>query len=187
MSSRDLARVALFVGVIAALGLVPAISVAGLPAPVTAQTLGVMLAGSILGGRKGFLAALVFVLLVVIGLPLLPPSATRPQGGLGVLSSGSVGYLLAWPPGAFVTGWLAERVWDRYSLAWGALANVVGGILVIHLGGVLAVPLVTALDLRGAIEKDLLLWPGDLIKAVVAAAVVVAVRRAYPVARPSAA
>ena len=187
MSSRDLARIALFVGVIAALGLVPAISIAGMPAPVTAQTLGVMLAGSILGGRKGFLAALVFVLLVAIGLPLLPPSLTRPQGGLGVFSSGSVGYLLAWPLGALVTGLLAERAWERYNLAWGVAANVVGGILVIHLGGVLAVPLVTDLSLRAAFVNDLRLLPGDALKAVVGAAVVVAVRRAYPVARPSAA
>jgi biotin transport system substrate-specific component len=144
-----------------------------------------MLAGALLGGRRGFLAAGLFVLLVAIGLPLLPPAPTRPQGGLAVFSSGSVGYLLAWPLGAAVTGWCTERVWERYNVAWGTLANALGGVLVVDACGILATPLATGLTLAQALDKGVLFVPGDLIKAIVAAAVAVGVRRAYPLARPA--
>ena len=45
MKSRDLAYVALFAAIVAVLGLLPPVPVPGLPVPITAQTLGVMLAG----------------------------------------------------------------------------------------------------------------------------------------------
>ena len=55
----------------------PAIQVG--PVPITAQTLGVMLAGSILGARRGFLSQLLFLVLVAIGLPVLPGRRRGPR------------------------------------------------------------------------------------------------------------
>ncbi|MFC6678547.1 hypothetical protein ACFQE7_21645 [Nonomuraea ferruginea] len=52
-SPADVARVAVFAALIAVLGLVPGVSLFGGLVPVTAQTLGVMLAGLILGSRRG--------------------------------------------------------------------------------------------------------------------------------------
>ena len=48
--------------------------------PITLQTLGVMLAGGILGARKGFLSVLVFLVLVSAGLPLLAGRPRRTRG-----------------------------------------------------------------------------------------------------------
>src|SRR5919112_409529 len=70
VKTRDLAYVALFAAVIAVLGTIPAIPVG--PVPITAQTLGVMLAGAVLGARRGFLAVLLFLVLVALALPFLP-------------------------------------------------------------------------------------------------------------------
>ena len=47
-TSRDLALVATFAGVVAALGLVPAFVPPGFTVPVTAQSLGVMLATAVM-------------------------------------------------------------------------------------------------------------------------------------------
>ena len=80
MKTRDLAYIALFAAIIAVLGTLPAINIG--PVPITAQTLGVMLAGSVLGARRGFLAVLLFLVLVAIGLPLLSSGA----GGLSVFA-----------------------------------------------------------------------------------------------------
>ena len=80
MKTKDLAYIALFAAITAVLGLVPAIQVG--PVPITAQTLGVMLAGAILGARRGFLSQLLFLVLVAIGLPLLASGA----GGLAVFA-----------------------------------------------------------------------------------------------------
>lgn len=63
MATRDLVRIALFAAIIGALGLLPKfdLPVAG-GVPITAQSMGAMLAGVFLGPRKGALAVLLFLL-----------------------------------------------------------------------------------------------------------------------------
>lgn len=179
MKTRDLAYIALFAAITAALGLVPAVQLG--PVPITAQTLGVMLAGAVIGARRGFLALLLFLLLVAIGLPVLPGA----RGGLAVFAGPTAGYLIAWPFGAFVVGLLTERMWNRYSLAWGTAANVVGGMVVVYLIGVPVLAVIAHLSLWAAVVSGVLPFlVGDLIKAVVAAAIAVQVRRSYPVIEP---
>ena len=176
MKTKDLAYIALFAAITAVLGLVPAIAVG--PVPITAQTLGVMLAGSVLGARRGFLSQLLFLVLVAIGLPLLASG----NGGLAVFAGPSAGYLFSWPIAAFVVGLLTERFWNRYNLGWGILANVVGGILVIYAIGVPVLAALADLSPRAAVLSGALFFiPGDLVKAVIAAAIAVQVRRSYPV------
>jgi biotin transport system substrate-specific component len=176
VKTRDLAYIALFAAITAVLGLVPAVSVG--PVPITAQTLGVMLAGAILGARRGFLALLLFLVLVAIGLPVLASGA----GGLSVFATPSAGYLISWPIAAGAVGLLTERLWNRYNVAWGTLANVVGGIVVIYAIGVPVLAFVSALPWGEALWFGAAVFiPGDLIKAVVAAAIAVGVRRSYPV------
>ena len=72
MATRDLVRIALFAAVIGALGLLPKfdLPLAG-GVPITAQSLGVMLAGIFLGPRNGALAVLLFLFVVALGVPLL--------------------------------------------------------------------------------------------------------------------
>src|SRR5437868_3508606 len=60
LPARDLALVATFAALIAVLGLPGQLNLFGNAVPVTAQTLGVMLAGALLGARRGALAVLVF-------------------------------------------------------------------------------------------------------------------------------
>jgi biotin transport system substrate-specific component len=176
VKTRDLAYIALFAAIVAVLGLVPAIAIG--PVPITAQTLGVMLAGAILGSWRGFLALLLFLVLVAIGLPLLASGA----GGLSVFAGATAGYLFGWPFGALVTGLITERVWSRYNTAWGVVANVVGGILVVYAVGVPVLKAVSGLPWSTAIWSGAAVFvPGDLVKAVLAAVVAVGVRRSYPV------
>jgi biotin transport system substrate-specific component len=180
VKTKDLAYIALFAAITAVLGLVPAIQVG--PVPITAQTLGVMLAGAVLGARRGFLSQLLFLVLVAIGLPLLASGT----GGLAVFAGPTAGYLFSWPIAAFVVGLLTERFWTRYNVAWGVLANVVGGILVIYAIGVPVLAAVANLSPTAAIASGALPFLiGDGIKAVLAAMIAVQVRRRYPViARP---
>ena len=174
MKSRDLAHIALFAAITAVLGLVPAINVG--PVPITAQTLGVMLAGSVLGARRGFLSQLLFIALVAIGLPLLAGG----RGGLAVFAGPSAGYLLAWPLAALVIGLLTDRFWRRYNLGWGVLANLLGGIVVIYAIGVPVSAAVLDAPLGATLAGSAVFLPGDLVKAVLAATVAVQVRRSYP-------
>ena len=176
MKTRDLAYVALFAALTAVLGAVPAIAVG--PVPITAQTLGVMLAGSILGARRGFLALALFLVLVAVGLPVLPSGGP----GLAVFAGPTAGYLVAWPFAAGVIGLITERVWSRYTLGWAVLANVVGGIVVIYAVGVTVLAAVADLSPGAALASGALPFlVGDAVKVAIASVVAVQVRKAYPV------
>ena len=102
------------------------------PVPITGQTLGMLLTGAILGPRRGALAMLLYLVQGAIGLPVLAPSATLPQG-FGRLVGPTGGYLVSAPIVAALVGWLAERGWDRK--VWSALAMFVIGNIVIYLFG----------------------------------------------------
>lgn len=176
LTSRDLALIAMFTGVIAALGLIPMVTPFGSAVPITAQSMGVMLAGAILGWRRGALAVLLFVALVAIGLPLLSGG----RGGLGVFAGPSVGYLVGFPVAAWVVGRLTELIGRPYRVTLGVMANVVGGVIVLNAIGIVGRALVTDLSLIQVTTLTGLFIPGDLLKAVLTALVASGVHAAYP-------
>jgi biotin transport system substrate-specific component len=177
LTARDLARIAAFAALVAVLGLPGTIPLFGGAVPVTAQTLGVMLAGAVLGARRGFLALLAFDALVLAGLPLLAGG----RGGLGVLAAPSAGYFLAFPLAALVVGLLVERRAARPSPARCLVATAVGGIAVVYAVGVPVLAWRADLDLQTAVVTGAVVFlPGDLVKAVLAAVVGAGVHRAYP-------
>jgi len=177
VKTRDLAYVALFAAIVAVLGVIPPIAVPVIPVPITAQTLGVMLAGSVLGAKRGGLALLLFLAVVAVGAPVLSGG----NGGLGVFVGPTAGYLYSWPIAAFVIGLLTQATWRRFNLGYAFLANVVGGILVVYAIGVPFTSLYADVPLGTSFVGSFLFLPGDLVKALIAALVAVGVRRAYPV------
>ena len=174
--ARNAALIAVFAGFVAALGIVPAFQPPGFSVPITAQSLGVMLAGAILGARRGFASLALFLALVAVGLPLLAGG----RGGLGVFFSPSVGFLLAWPVAAFVIGWITERGGAPYRLHWGLVANIVGGIVVLYAAGIAGIAAVTGISVWAAAASTWIFIPGDLVKAVLAALIARGVHAAYP-------
>jgi biotin transport system substrate-specific component len=176
LSSRDLALVASFAALIAVLGLPAGVQLFGNAVPITLQSMGIMLAGSILGWKRGALSVLVLLVLVAAGLPLLSGG----RGGLAVFFGPSAGYLFGWVLGAAAIGWLVQRRLPAYPLWWGALANVLGGIGVVYLVGVPVQAAVTGTSVWVAAVSSLVFLPGDGLKVVIATAVASAVHRGYP-------
>lgn len=175
-TATDLAQVAVFAAFIAALGLPGALYLGGNAVPITLQTLGVMLAGAILGARKGALSVLLLLALVAAGLPLLSGG----RGGLGVFVGPSVGYLIGWILGAAVIGWATARLLPAYrilpALAWTAL----GGIVAVYLVGVPVFAAITGTPLGVAFAGSAVFLPGDLVKVVATVLVAKGVHRAWP-------
>ena len=178
--TRDLALIAAFAAFVAVLGQLPAFQPFGIAVPITAQTLGVMLAGLCLGSRRGALAIVTFLVLVALGWHLLSGG----RGGLGVFVGPSAGFILGWVPGAWFTGALAERqparLARRARFAWFAGAAAAGGIGVVYLIGVPVMALRLGQSLGHALAVSAVFLPGDALKVAVAAVVAAGVHRGYP-------
>lgn len=160
---RNLTHIALFAALVAVLGLVPPIML-GSGVPVTAQSLGIMLCGTVLGARKGALAVLVFLTLVAVGLPILSGG----RGGLGVFAGPSVGFLIGFPVAAFVAGLVVERWSAPVGLAAGVGAAL-GGMAVLYVFGATGWALMLGKTLADVQVFLLAFVPGDAIKVVLAA------------------
>jgi biotin transport system substrate-specific component len=165
----ELAYVALFAALIGVLGLVPAINTGVISVPITLQTAGVMLAGAVLGPRRGALAVALFLLVVAAGAPLLAGG----RGGIGAFTGPSGGFLLGFVPGAYAVGLIAMRAprEGRRAVAGLLLACVVGGIAVVYAFGIPFLAAVTDTTLGEAATGSATFLPGDAVKAVVAALV----------------
>ena len=145
--------------------------------PITGQTLGIMLAGLILGAVRGGLAALVYVVLGAVGLPVF----ANATGGFGVISGPTGGFILAFPIAAFVIGLLARRHLTG-SVAF--TACVVGGIVLVYLVGVPWLAWRLGLGAEQALVTGAVAFlPGDLLKAGLATYIALGVHRAYPALR----
>ncbi|ETX28931.1 biotin transporter BioY [Roseivivax isoporae] len=177
---RDVTFIALFAALIAILGLVPSLTlISGVP--ISAQSLGVMLAGTVLGAWRGALAATLVVVLVALGLPLLAGG----RGGLGVFFGPTVGFLVGWIPAAFVAGLVTERLkrWPTFPAA--AAGAVLGGILVLYIPGILGMAAILGKSLPEATLLSTPFIPGDILKAVLAGLVTATLARARPGSVPS--
>lgn len=172
---RDYPRIAIFVGLIAALGIVPAINI--LPGvPVTAQTLGVMLAGAVLGSYRGTLAVLLFEVLVLAGLPLLSGG----RGGVPVFYGPTAGYLIGWLLGAWLIGLVIEKL-PKVNIAISSLlAFVLGGIVAIYVPGILWYAYSGGLPLLAVAQGNLVFLVGDSLKVVIAVLVLLGIKATYP-------
>lgn len=172
---RSVALVALFAALVAALGLIPQLTLA-FGVPITAQSLGIMLCGTVLGSVRGGLAALLFVALVALGLPLLAGG----RGGLGVFAAPSVGFIVGFPVAAFVTGLVMERA-QGIAVPWAAgIASLIGGVIVLYAFGVPGLMVMLDRSFGEALALVAAFIPGDVIKAVLAGLITAAIARARP-------
>ncbi|WP_440834265.1 biotin transporter BioY [Paenibacillus sp. 22594] len=179
-TTRGLIFSALFAGVMIALSYFR-ISLPFSAVPITMQTLAVMLAGSILGARYGTLSVLIVIGLAAAGFPVMGGS-----GGLAVLVGPTAGYIFSWPVVAFLIGLSAQRIGQtKYTFVKLLAVNFLFGALLVYPGGVWWLAHSTGMtSLSKALTAGM--WPflpGDLIKAVLSAAVVTAVWRVYPIER----
>ncbi len=187
LPATDLALVGTGAALIAVCSLL-AIPVGPAGAPITLQTFAVLLVGALLGARRGALAVGLYLLVGFAGLPVFAEGT----GGVATFAKVTLGYLLAFPVAAAVTGLVVERaarrggaVAGRRWAGWwrGAGAALVGGLLgtlVVYLVGVPVLAARIGVSLAEGIAINAVFIPFDLVKVVLAAVVAGAVHRAYP-------
>jgi biotin transport system substrate-specific component len=76
------------------------------PVPFTAQTLAVLLVGSVLGATRGAISLIVYFSMGALGLPVFSAASSLSFGP-------TFGYLIGFVAAAAVVGWLSERGWHK--------------------------------------------------------------------------
>lgn len=176
MKTKDMMYISLFAAVVAVLGLIPPIPVPFTPVPITLQSLGVALAGAVLGAKRGFLSILLFVLLVAVGAPLLAGS----RGGVSAIIGPSGGYVMGYPLGALVIGFLVEKYWEKLKYWNLFLFQFIGGIIVVHFFGVVYLSFITETPIGAAALSSAIFLPGDILKLIAASYVALKINHRHP-------
>ena len=98
------------------------------PVPMTMQTFAVLVIGMACGARLGVATVLVYLMQGAMGMPVFAGGA-----GLAYITGPTGGYLLGFVLAAGLTGWLAERGFDRSPVRT-VIAMLLGDALILTLG-----------------------------------------------------
>ncbi len=128
MNTRRLVSIAVFTALITVGGLI-SVSIPFAQVQLSFQVVFVVMAGLCLGGRDGALAVLVYIAMGLIGLPVFTQG-----GGIGYVLMPSFGYLLGFPVGALVSGYICSRF--KKPTRGGAFAASLVGMIPIYVIGV---------------------------------------------------
>jgi biotin transport system substrate-specific component len=165
--SRSLTTDLVLIGAGAALtGVLAQVVIPLQPVPITGQTLAVIVVGSSLGALRGALSMVLYLLLGVVGLPWFSDASS----GWGVVAGPTGGYIVGFIAAAALTGWLAQRTWDRRVL--GAFVSMSAGTLATFAIGLPWLAVSLGLTLEQTLAAGL--YPfiiGGVIKALVAAGI----------------
>ena len=98
------------------------------PVPMTMQTFVVLALGMVYGSRLGAVTVILYLGLGVFGLPVF---AGTPEKGIGLayMMGPTGGYLVGFVVAALVTGYLAEKGWDRKA-GLTFVAMLIGNLLI---------------------------------------------------------
>lgn len=179
MNAKDVVFIALMTAITAALGFFPAIQVPVINVPIVGQNMGAMLAGGLLGAKRGALSQALFVLLVAVGLPLL----TGGRGGLAVLMGNTGGYIFGWIAAAGFIGWMVERHWPRLNVIHVVLALIIGSMFIDYAAGIAWIVIGYDGPLMATIAGHSAFLPGAAVKMAVATVIILAMKRYYPLIR----
>lgn len=99
------------------------------PVPMTMQSMVVLVLGLAYGSRLGTAAVLLYLAEGLAGLPVFAGTGAGPA----YMAGPTAGYLAGFVTAAFLTGWLAERGWDR-SAVKGLAALFLGHAVILGAG-----------------------------------------------------
>lgn len=129
------------------------------PVPITGQTFAVVLVGASLGAVRGFSSLLLYWLVGIAGAPVYADQTHGWEKFMGPTGGYIIGFIVA----AAVTGWLAERRWDRRLSS--SITAMLTGNVIIYLAGLPWLAAEIDTNLEGTLEAGL--YPfviGDLLK-----------------------
>lgn len=186
LTATDLALIAVFAALIAVFALIPALFTVG-AVPFAFHMIIIILTPLVLGSWRSACSVLLYLLVGTAGLPVFSGGRSGPA----IFVSASGGYVIGWTfavlaAGAIRTAMLRRRPRKGMLLACLVLAGVVCAVI-IHAFGVVwfMVSPNLHMSLGAALAATAPFFPLDLVKAVVAALLAVAVLSAFPRLMPA--
>ena len=165
INTRSIIMAALFAA-LTAIGALITIPIG--PVPITLQDMFPMLAGLILGAEIGALSQIVYILIGLIGLPVLAGGT----GGINSVFTPSFGYLIGFLLAAFVIGKISRKI-KKLTFTKAFLLCIVG-MIVIYAVGIPYLYLILnnflgkKVTIQYAIKVGFVLFiPGDIIKTII--------------------
>ncbi|WP_271017936.1 biotin transporter BioY [Streptococcus agalactiae] len=165
--TKSLIQMAMMATLLVVLGFIPALPLGFIPVPIVLQNLGVMMAGVILGGRKGSLSILLFFL---VGLVI--PVFSGLRSTIPVLTGLTAGYVIAWLFVPLLISYGVKLVNKKNFIAI-FLIVWLAGVLFVDVAGAVWLASYTNIPLDKSLLQNLVFIPGDTIKAIIAAVVAV--------------
>ncbi len=172
----DIAYVAVFTALIIVFAFV-SIPTPTAGVPIVLQNAIIILAGLILGGRRGFFVGLLFLALGLVGMPILAGG----RSALGAIAGPTVGYLVGYIIAPAIAGLIAYRAPRAKGemIATLAVAGVVG-LAIQYFCGSIGLMVRSDMSFIAAIAAQGPFLIPDLIKVAVMVAVAVGVHTAFP-------
>ncbi|MDE7506853.1 biotin transporter BioY, partial [Streptococcus agalactiae] len=163
--TKSLIQMAMMATLLVVLGFIPALPLGFIPVPIVLQNLGVMMAGVILGGRKGSLSILLFFL---VGLVI--PVFSGLRSTIPVLTGPTAGYVIAWFFVPLLISYGVKLINKKNFIAI-FLIVWLAGVLFVDVAGAIWLASYTNIPLDKSLLQNLVFIPGDTIKAIIAAVV----------------
>jgi len=139
------------------------------PVPITAQSLGVILCGLLLGSKRGTLAVAAYLVAGALGAPVFAGFTSLPA-----LWGPTSGYLLGFIPAAWLAGFLKETGWVK-GFSSGFVVSLVASIPIFILGTPVLALFVGLNNVMMMGVVPFLI--GDVVKSVIAAGIVSSILR----------
>lgn len=178
MKLTEMMHIAVFTAIMGLLGLLPPLFLSFTPVPITLQTIGVLLSGSLLKPKAAFLSQLLFLLIVACGAPLLSGG----RGGFGVFFGPSAGYLIAYPLAALLLS-LSIQGLRSAAVPHLFIRQFLFGVLFLYVIGIPVQAFMMHIDILTAVKLSLIYVPGDLLKAAAASFAAVRIRKTLQASR----
>ena len=152
---------AAFVGLCAQVSYQPAFT----PVPYTLQTFSVLLVGAAYGAMLGAASLSLYLILGVVGVPLF----AQHKHGWDVFTGATGGYIVGFVLAAALTGYLAERGWDK-RFATSVTMMLTGSVVIYACGAAWLHHWLHASWNPTLVDGVYYFVPGDLVKLYLAAA-----------------
>ncbi|OFT63579.1 biotin transporter BioY [Corynebacterium sp. HMSC05E07] len=172
----DIAYVAVFTALIIVFAFV-SIPTPTAGVPIVLQNAVIILAGLVLGGRRGLFVGLLFMVLGLVGLPILAGG----RSALSAIAGPTVGYLVGYIISPAITGLIAYRAPSNKTgmTVTLAIAGIVG-LAIQYFCGSIGLMVRSGMSFGAAILAQVPFIVPDLIKVVVMVVIAIGVHAAFP-------